>query len=274
MTLISLELARRRRAKDARKEGRIINKFYLSSGSDGETFPATDDVSLIWGSNYISYHLTFQVSSSRKYRDGRQIVKRPTSEQRPQKHHRLSMTMKTERQNNVQNRMDTLPMPINAINITLAPTVRLMVKRKLSIMHKISLQIKFPERLCKDGLVFNDYDINVEKCDLPYNIDCSKRPKLRELLYWIESESLIRSLYSEIETPIPSPNCPRQNGYHAAGDVKLCDKFFYCVDGMSNAITCPAGLVFNAKTGNYLPSGITPYLFANLMSIDNDLYLH
>jgi hypothetical protein len=40
----------------------------------------------------------------------------------------------------------------------------------------------FLERLCKDGLVFNDYDINVEKCDLPNNIDCSKRPALRKPL--------------------------------------------------------------------------------------------
>lgn len=36
------------------------------------------------------------------------------------------------------------------------------------------------ERLCPDGMVFNDYSIDQEKCDLPYNIDCTKRPKLRE----------------------------------------------------------------------------------------------
>jgi hypothetical protein len=29
----------------------------------------------------------------------------------------------------------------------------------------------------------------------------------------------------------------------------IADKFYYCVDGMFNAITCPAGLVFNPKTG-------------------------
>lgn len=39
---------------------------------------------------------------------------------------------------------------------------------------------KMNERLCPDGMVFNDYDSDVEKCDLPYNIDCSKRSKLRE----------------------------------------------------------------------------------------------
>ncbi|CAD6996729.1 unnamed protein product [Ceratitis capitata] len=36
------------------------------------------------------------------------------------------------------------------------------------------------ERLCADGMVFNDYSSSEEKCDLPYNIDCSKRSKLRE----------------------------------------------------------------------------------------------
>lgn len=36
------------------------------------------------------------------------------------------------------------------------------------------------ERLCPDGMVFNDYSIDQEKCDLPYNIDCSKRQKLRK----------------------------------------------------------------------------------------------
>lgn len=29
-------------------------------------------------------------------------------------------------------------------------------------------------------MVFNDYSPNDEKCDLPYNIDCTKRPKLRK----------------------------------------------------------------------------------------------
>lgn len=29
-------------------------------------------------------------------------------------------------------------------------------------------------------MVFNDYDPNVEKCDLPFNIDCSTRSKLRK----------------------------------------------------------------------------------------------
>jgi hypothetical protein len=85
------------------------------------------------------------------------------------------------------------------------------------------------EKLCPDGMVFNDYSFDQEKCDLPYNIDCSSRPKLQE--------------------PKPTLNCPRLNGYFGDADKKVCDKFFYCVDGQSNMITCPGGLVFNPKTG-------------------------
>ncbi|XP_053694893.1 protein obstructor-E [Sabethes cyaneus] len=84
------------------------------------------------------------------------------------------------------------------------------------------------EKLCPDGMVFNDYDLEQEKCDLPFNIDCSKRPKF--------------------QTPIPSQHCPRQNGYFA-GEGGSCDKFYYCVEGKFNMITCPAGLVFNPRTG-------------------------
>ncbi|XP_037913505.1 protein obstructor-E [Hermetia illucens] len=85
------------------------------------------------------------------------------------------------------------------------------------------------EKLCPDGMVFNDYSPDQEKCDLPYNIDCSKRSKLQE--------------------PIPTLHCPRLNGYFGHADKGVCDKFYYCVDGKFNMITCPSGLVFNPKTG-------------------------
>lgn len=39
---------------------------------------------------------------------------------------------------------------------------------------------RIDERLCPDGMVFNDFDISQEKCDLPYNIDCSTRSELRK----------------------------------------------------------------------------------------------
>jgi len=88
---------------------------------------------------------------------------------------------------------------------------------------------RISERLCPDGMVFNDFDIMQEKCDLPYNIDCSTRPKLQQ--------------------PIASLNCPRLNGYFAHDDETICNKFFYCVDGKFNMIECPQGLVFNPKVG-------------------------
>lgn len=39
------------------------------------------------------------------------------------------------------------------------------------------------EKLCPDGMVFNDFSSQHEKCDLPFNIDCSQRPERRETLY-------------------------------------------------------------------------------------------
>jgi len=85
------------------------------------------------------------------------------------------------------------------------------------------------DKLCADGMVFNDYSAIEEKCDLPYNIDCSQRSKL--------------------QTPQPSQHCPRKNGYFGHEKPGTCDKFYFCVDGQFNMITCPAGLVFNPKTG-------------------------
>jgi len=84
-------------------------------------------------------------------------------------------------------------------------------------------------KLCPDGLVFLEAGSSIEKCEFPFGVDCTSRPKF--------------------QNPKKSQNCPRKNGYFAHEDEKICDKFFYCVDGAYNAITCPAGLVFNDKTG-------------------------
>lgn len=51
------------------------------------------------------------------------------------------------------------------------------------------------------------------------------------------------------ETPQPTLHCPRLHGYFGHEEKGVCDKFYYCVDGKFNMITCPAGLVFNPKTG-------------------------
>ncbi|XP_067009772.1 protein obstructor-E [Anabrus simplex] len=85
------------------------------------------------------------------------------------------------------------------------------------------------EKLCPDGMVFNDYSSEYEKCDLPFGIDCSKRP--------------------ELQTPQPSLHCPRKNGYFSHESPNVCDKFYFCVDGKFNMITCPDGLVYNEASG-------------------------
>lgn len=41
---------------------------------------------------------------------------------------------------------------------------------------------KITEKLCPDGMVFNDFNSAHEKCDLPLNIDCSQRSALREYI--------------------------------------------------------------------------------------------
>lgn len=84
-------------------------------------------------------------------------------------------------------------------------------------------------KLCPDGMIFNDFSPVHEKCDLPFNIDCSRRPKLQE--------------------PKPSLHCRRQNGYFSHEDENVCNKFYYCVDGKFNMIVCPDGLVYNEKNG-------------------------
>ncbi|CAG7824260.1 unnamed protein product [Allacma fusca] len=88
---------------------------------------------------------------------------------------------------------------------------------------------KATEKLCPDGLVFIDAGPKIEKCEFPFAVDCSGR--------------------EELQPAKPSTNCPRKHGYFAHEDVTICDKFFFCVDGEFNAITCPAGLVFSNKTG-------------------------
>jgi Chitin binding Peritrophin-A domain. len=56
-------------------------------------------------------------------------------------------------------------------------------------------------------------------------------------------------IFGVTEEPQPSLHCPRKNGYFSHEDAKICDKFYYCVDGKFNMISCPDGLVYNEKTG-------------------------
>ncbi|XP_014220286.2 protein obstructor-E-like [Trichogramma pretiosum] len=83
------------------------------------------------------------------------------------------------------------------------------------------------EKLCKDGLVFNDENPKRELCDVPANVDCGDRTALQE--------------------PQPSKDCPRANGYFRHEDPAMCDKFVNCIDGVAQLMPCPPGLVYEEK---------------------------
>ncbi|PRD26835.1 UNVERIFIED_CONTAM: obst-E [Trichonephila clavipes] len=83
------------------------------------------------------------------------------------------------------------------------------------------------EKLCKDGLVFNDNNPLYERCDFPFVVHCGKREYLQE--------------------PKSSPNCPRKNGMFARSDS--CTVFWQCVDGIASKMSCQNGLAFNPKSG-------------------------
>ncbi|XP_037082541.1 protein obstructor-E-like, partial [Pollicipes pollicipes] len=85
------------------------------------------------------------------------------------------------------------------------------------------------ERMCPDGLVFNDYSVSFGRCDQPFGVNCTGR--------------------EELQDPKPTGDCPRQNGYFADPKPTRCGSFVHCVDGTSNRVTCPAGLVFSLQTG-------------------------
>lgn len=59
----------------------------------------------------------------------------------------------------------------------------------------------------------------------------------------------MKNSFSTAERPQPSPHCPRMHGYFAHEDPRICNTFYYCVEGKFNMITCPEGLVFSERTG-------------------------
>lgn len=86
------------------------------------------------------------------------------------------------------------------------------------------------DKTCSDGLVFDEAgSIQFAKCGFPFSIDCTGRPELQK-------------------AKPTGPECPRQNGYFPHENPAVCDKFYFCVDGVPNAITCPASLIFDPKT--------------------------
>ncbi|XP_069190661.1 uncharacterized protein [Procambarus clarkii] len=85
------------------------------------------------------------------------------------------------------------------------------------------------EKLCPDGMAFNDLNPAVEKCDLLSQVDCAGRPAL--------------------QPPQPTEHCDRQNGNFAPKDSPNCQDAYRCVDGVGSLISCPEGLAFALETG-------------------------
>lgn len=85
------------------------------------------------------------------------------------------------------------------------------------------------EKLCPDGLVFNDISPTRGRCDQIFSVNCTGR--------------------AERQTAQPTRDCPRQNGYYADPDLAKCGSFVHCVDGVSNRVDCPSGLVFSLQMG-------------------------
>jgi len=85
------------------------------------------------------------------------------------------------------------------------------------------------KKTCPDGLLFDLKNPNHEKCDLPFNVDCADR--------------------TELQVPQPSLHCPRANGFFTHEDPNICEKFYNCVDGKANELTCPPGLIYDDVVG-------------------------
>ncbi|XP_008480568.1 protein obstructor-E-like [Diaphorina citri] len=81
------------------------------------------------------------------------------------------------------------------------------------------------EKLCPDGLLFDDSNPAHERCDTNVNVECGERTELQE--------------------PKPTKGCPRANGFFRHYDEKVCDKFVNCVDGVPNELPCPPGLIYD-----------------------------
>lgn len=86
------------------------------------------------------------------------------------------------------------------------------------------------EKLCPDGLVFDETIRLKNKCDQPFNVDCGERTQLQP----------------------PRGNndkCPRKNGFFAHPDDTICHIFFNCIDGDAIEVVCTAGLHFDEYSG-------------------------
>jgi len=88
--------------------------------------------------------------------------------------------------------------------------------------HSCDTNGKLTTKLCEDGLV---YDIPGKSCNHPQRVECERRTLLQE--------------------PIPTPGCPRLNGYFHPEDPQLCDEYTTCVDGNPTPGKCSTGVVWS-----------------------------
>lgn len=54
------------------------------------------------------------------------------------------------------------------------------------------------EKLCPDGMAFNDLNPKVEKCDFHFQVNCDERPELRESLLAVV-EGFVGVAYAPLE---------------------------------------------------------------------------
>lgn len=87
------------------------------------------------------------------------------------------------------------------------------------------------ERLCPDGLVFNENIKLDEKCDRVFNVDCGDR--------------------TEMQKPKGTKKeCPRKNGAYAHPNRGICNIYYSCIDDDPVQQSCTTGLYFNEESGN------------------------
>nr|CAD7613865.1 unnamed protein product [Timema genevievae] len=88
---------------------------------------------------------------------------------------------------------------------------------------------KAKEKLCPDGLMFDETIRKINKCDQPFNVDCGDR--------------------IELQPPQGNNNCPRKNGFFSHPDPSNCHVFYNCIGGEYTEIACTSGLHFDEYQG-------------------------
>lgn len=93
------------------------------------------------------------------------------------------------------------------------------------------------EKICPDGLVFDQTIRLSNKCDQPFNVDCGDRLELQEPQGTTEY-------------------CPRKNGFFSHPDPTICNVFYSCIDGEENEMKCSGSLHYDEKSGTCVWPGV------------------